>query len=265
MPRAGLKALGVRQLHVAELLARLGERRRHIAFFDVHMERVPHDEHGCTVDGVAEARRVRERHAHVVLVAVERLDEDARAGTLGTFRERAQASEEERFVLLACATGSDAREIARASPDRHDDDARAKLAREIEERGDVGPRGGDLVWIRIDQPTAVASRDRGDRDFLADRGARFVERRTFRELERVETKAPRGVVFLAERRARNEAILNADPRHEGAWAIVVFISATSTQARRRALTIAASAKRTWRNPSAKVGNGTGDGFPSSVP
>src|SRR6266850_102617 len=139
-----------------------------------------------------------------------------------------QTLEEERLVFVARATGRDARKIPRASPDRHDDDSGAELAGEIEQRGDVGTRGGDLLGIRIDQPAAVAARDRRDWDLLADRHARLTERRTLRELERVEAKAACRLVLLLERRPGHEPLLNAHARHDGARAIVVFISATST-------------------------------------
>ena len=150
MTRAGLETLRVRHLHVAELLAGVGQRRRHIGLFDVHVERVADHEHRRAVDGVAETHRVGDGHAHVVLIAVQRLNEDSRARTLGAFRERSQTFEEEPLVFVARTTGRDALKMARASPDRHDDDARAKLASEIQKTGDVVPHGGDLVGVRID-------------------------------------------------------------------------------------------------------------------
>src|SRR5438128_1507404 len=66
-------------------------------------------------------------HTHVVLITVERLDEDPRAGALRALRERPQALEEERLVFIARTTGREARQIASASPDRNDDDPRPKL------------------------------------------------------------------------------------------------------------------------------------------
>ena len=264
MARAGLEPLRVRDLHVPEPFPSLSERGGHVRLFDVHVERIARHKHRRAVDRVAESRRVQDGHADVVLIAIERLDEDARAGALGTLRERPEAVQEERLVLGTRPTGRDARKIPRASPDRDDHDAGTELARKTEELRDVGARGRDVLGIRIDEPAAVAARDRGHRDPLADRGPSFIERWALRELESIETKAPRRLKFLRERRSRHEPVLDPDAGHDGARAIVVFISAISTQARRLALTMTASAKRTWRRPSSNVGSGTGDGVPSSV-
>ena len=146
------------------------------------------------------------------------------------YDEWAQTFDEERFILIMRAAGRDPRKMPRPSPDRHDDHAGAELAREIEQRGDIGPRRSDFLRIRVDEPAAVAAGDRGDRDLLAYRGASFIKRRLLRELERVETKAPRGFVLLRQRRSGHEAILDPDPRHDRTLTIVVFISSISTQA-----------------------------------
>ena len=74
--------------------------------------------------------------------------------------------------------------------------AGAELAREIEKLGDVGARGHDVLEVGIDKPAAVAACDRGHRYLLADRGTSLVERRTLRELQRVETRVARGLVLL---------------------------------------------------------------------
>src|SRR5436189_166414 len=195
------------------------------------------DELRRAVDRVAESRRVQDGHADVVLIAIERLDEDARTNPFGPLGERLQPVEKERLVLGTRATGRDARKIPRASPDRDDHDAGAELAGKTEQLRDVGARGRDVLGIRIDEPAAVPARDRGHRDPLADRGPSFLERWALRELESVETKAPRRLKFLRERRSRYEPVLDPDAGHDGARAIVVFISAISTQARRLALTI----------------------------
>ena len=178
MARAGLEALRVGHLHVAQPFPGIGQRCRHVGLFDVHVECVADHEHRGAVDGVTKTHRIGDRHAHIVLIAIQRLDEHPRAGTLGALRKRPQSFEEERLVFLTGAAGRDAGKIPRASPDGHDDDARAELAREIEQRGDVGSRRSDLFRVRVDQPAAVPTRDRGHRDLLADRGSGFVEGRT---------------------------------------------------------------------------------------
>ena len=114
-------------------------------------------------------------------------------------------------------------------------------------------RQGDLLRVRIDEPPPVAARDRGHRDALARGGPGLLERRPFRKLERVEPERSGGVVFLAKGRARDEPVLDAKPHP------------TVTQVPRRALSSAAAAKRTCREPSSNVGSATADGFPSIAP
>jgi hypothetical protein len=52
------------------------------------MERVAHHEDGRAIDSVTEAHRVGDGHTDVVLIAVKRLDKDARSGALGALGER---------------------------------------------------------------------------------------------------------------------------------------------------------------------------------
>jgi len=248
MASTGLEPLRVREMEVGEPFARRLKRCAKVGFLDVHVEHVAHDENGGAADPLAKAQRVGNGHAQVVLISVDRLDVQLRAGPLGPRGETSHSLHEDELVRVARSAGADVREIARATPDRNDHAAGPELAGERDQVRQVLASFPDLLGIRIDEPAAVSAADRRDRDVLAQRDLRVVER-LLRQLDRLEAVTPRVVVPLPQRGARHEPILDGEPH------AIPFLHATLTHFSRDALSSAAAAKRVWRRPSSKEGSG----------
>src|SRR5437773_10890768 len=116
MASTGLEPLRVREMEVGEPFARRLERCAKVGFLDVHVEHVAHDENGGAADPLAKAQRVGNGHAHVVLISVDRLDVQLRAGPLGPRGETSHSLHEDELARVARAAGADVREAARATP-----------------------------------------------------------------------------------------------------------------------------------------------------
>src|SRR6185503_6730629 len=236
MAAAGLVALRISEMDVREPLAGRLERRSQVGLLDVHVEDVAHDEHRAASDALAQSQGIGDRDAHIVLVTVDRLDVQLRPRALGARGEAPHPLDEDELVRVTRAAGCDVRQVARATPDRHDDAATAELAGEGDETREILPCEPDLLGSGVDEPAAVAAADRRYRDVLAKRDLGIVER-LLRELDRFEPVAARLVVLLAQRRARQETVLDRE-----AHALPLF-HAMLTHFSRDALSSAAAAKR----------------------
>jgi hypothetical protein len=80
---ARLEAIAVGEVDVGEVPTRVTYRLPQLVLLDVHVEEVAHDLQGAPTHGVAQLDRVLEAVEHVVLVAVERLQQQEGFPSIG--------------------------------------------------------------------------------------------------------------------------------------------------------------------------------------
>jgi hypothetical protein len=194
----------------AEDVGHRAHRGARIVLLDVHVVRVGEDPHAVRAGRRDQLGRLRDRVDHVVLVAVERLEQQDDAGCLGVRAERGKALDEHLAILV----GRPWRLVERRQPAREhaprrrgDHAAPAQRGDPVELAAQVVDRLGTARGVEVAEPAAERVRAHGRRPAVqaVEPCAGGVA-----QLQRVEPNAPRELQLRADRVAWHEVLLDRE-------------------------------------------------------